>query len=94
MLKKRDAIIVKIKARKRKNIHKYGIEIPRSAEHAYELDKRNGDIFCRKAIEKGMFNVGVPFQKLEKDEATPIGWKTATEYTILDVKMNFTRKAT
>lgn len=40
-----------------------------------------------------MFNVGVAFQILENDEATPVGWKPATGHIIFDVKMNFTRKA-
>ena len=44
-LKKRKAIISKVRARVRKVTHKYGIEVHRSAQHAYELDQNNNDTF-------------------------------------------------
>ena len=37
----------------------YGIEIPRSVDHAYKIDKKNKDKFWRDAICKGMHNVGI-----------------------------------
>ena len=42
-LKKRDWIISAINSKTRKKSHKYGIELPRSVEHAYQLNKQNGD---------------------------------------------------
>jgi len=44
-LRKRDVIISVIKSRTRKTSHKYGIELPKSVEHAYELDSKNGNTF-------------------------------------------------
>ena len=92
-LKKRDAIISKIKSRVRKTTHKYGIEVPTRVEHALELDKKNGNTLWQQAIEKEMHNVGVAFQILEEDENLPVGWTKATGHMIFDVKMDFTRKA-
>ena len=40
-LRKKDAIISKIKAKAQKKSHKYGIEIPKSVRHAYQLDGIN-----------------------------------------------------
>ena len=42
-LRKRDIILCKIKGRIRRTTHKYGIEVPRNVEHAYKLDKKNGN---------------------------------------------------
>jgi hypothetical protein len=42
-LRKRDLILSKLKARIRKTMHKYGIEVPTSIEHAYELDREYGN---------------------------------------------------
>ena len=92
-LRKRDIIISKIKARIRKTTHKYGIEIPRSVEHAKELDEKNNNSLWQEAIDKEMHNVGVAFQILEDDEHVPVGWKKATGHMIFDVKMDFTRNA-
>ena len=92
-LRKRDIIISKIKERIRKTTHKYGIEIPRSVEHAKELDEKNNNSLWQEAIDKEMHNVGVAFQILEDDEHVPVGWKKATGHMIFDVKMDFTRKA-
>ena len=56
-LKKRDRIIASVNSKYKKKTHKYGIEIPNSVQHAYELDKKNGNDFWRKAIQKEMGNV-------------------------------------
>ena len=92
-LRKRDIIISKVKARIRKTTHKYGIEVPRSVEHAKELDIKNKNSLWQDAIDKEMHNIGVAFQILENDEHVPVGWKKATGHMIFDVKMDFTRKA-
>ena len=43
VLKKRDRIISKVTKRYTKVTHKFGIELPSSVEHAYELDKKSGN---------------------------------------------------
>jgi hypothetical protein len=92
-LRKRDVIIAAVKARARKVSHKYGIELPTSVEHAYELDKKNGNTFWRDAIKKEMHNVGIAFEILEDGENIPVGWKKASGHLVFDIKMTFERKA-
>ena len=92
-LRKRDVILAAVKSRVRKTTHKYGIEIPRSVPHAYEIDEKNGNHFWRDAINKEMRNVGVAFEVLENDTPLPVGWSKVTGHLVFDVKMDFTRKA-
>ena len=80
-------------SRARKTSHKYGIELPTSVEHAYEIDAKNGDNFWRKAIEKEMYEVGVAFEILDGNRSVPVGWRKVTGHLVFDVKMDFTRKA-
>jgi hypothetical protein len=55
-----------VKARVRKTMHKYGIEIPTNVKHAFEIDKRNGNTWWRDALAKEMTEVGVAFEVLEE----------------------------
>ena len=92
-LRKRDRIISAVRARVRRVTHKYGIEIPTSIEHAYELDRKNGNDFWRKAIEKEMTELGVAFEILDDSTPTPVGWSKQSGHLCFDVKMDYTRKA-
>ena len=92
-LRKRDVILSSIKKRIRKTTHKYGIEIPTSIEHAYQIDSKNKNHFWRNAIQKEMTNVGVAFEILSTGKKAPPGWKGASGHLVFDVKMDFTRKA-
>ena len=58
-LKKRQVILSALKKRIRKTTHKYGIEIPTSVEHAFELDRKNGNNLWKDALEMEMYNIGV-----------------------------------
>ena len=49
-LTKRQVILAPLKKRIRKTAHKYGIEIPTSVEHAYELDRKMGTTSGRKHL--------------------------------------------
>jgi hypothetical protein len=92
-LRKRDVILASVKRRIRKTTHKYGIEIPSSVEHAYEIDKQQGNTLWRDAIRKEMFNVGIAFEVLDEGQKAPAGWHKVTGHLVYDVKMDFTRKA-
>jgi hypothetical protein len=92
-LRKRDIILSKMKARIRKTTHKYGVEVPTSVEHAYRLDRENGNTLWRDALAKEMTNVGIAFEVLEEDQQAPPGWRKVTGHLIWDLKMDFTRKA-
>ena len=92
-LKKRDRIISAVRNKVKQQSHKYGIEIPRSVQHAYELDKRNGNNYWRKAIEKEMRNVLVAFDILHDEQNISKQFKELGVHMIFDVKMDMTRKA-
>jgi hypothetical protein len=52
--------------------HKYGVEVPRSLNHARELDKKNGNTLWMAAWKKEMTNVSIVFEILEDRE--PARW--------------------
>eukprot|EP00804_Cyclotella_cryptica_P028067 CCRYP_017276-RA/>CCRYP_017276-RA protein AED:0.08 eAED:0.14 QI:0/0/0/1/0.25/0.2/5/0/724 len=60
VLKKRDRIVSLVKrgARYHKRTHKYGIELPKTVEEAYAIDRATGTTFWHDAIEKEMKNSG------------------------------------
>ena len=93
VLKKRDRIIAAVNSRVKRATHKYGIEVPRSVKHAYEIDKKNGNKFWQNALKKEMANVGIAFKILEDYEKIPVGYTKSSGHIIFDVKMDFTRKA-
>ena len=67
MIKKRAHIISLVKKRSAcylKKTHKFGVEVPKSAKYALELDKHNGNAFWQDSIAKEMKNVPVAFQIL------------------------------
>eukprot|EP00957_Ditylum_brightwellii_P000108 7827-Ditylum_brightwellii.AAC.1 len=82
-----------MKARIRKTIHKYRIDIPMSLLHAFEIDAANGNTFWKGVIMKEMTNIGIAFEILENDMTTPTGWNMVTGHIIFDVKMDFMRRA-
>jgi hypothetical protein len=91
-LKKMKVIISAIKSCKQTS-HKYGVEIPRSIDHARELDKNNNNRLWMAANEKEMSNVSIAFEILEDGEHAPTNYKKSSGHLIWDVKMDFTRKA-
>jgi len=56
LIRHKDKIIGCIKSKYWKTTHKFGIEIPKSVEHALEIDHKMGMDHWRKAIEKEMKN--------------------------------------
>ena len=92
-LRKRDIILSKLKARLRRTVTKYGIEVPTSVDHAMELDKKNGNTLWFNALQKEMTNVGIAFEILECGQQAPPGLRKASGHLVWDVKMDFTRKA-
>ena len=97
MIKKRAHFISLIKKRSARNLkktHKFGVQVPKSAKHALELDKQNGNTFWEDSIAKEMKNVRVAFQILDENEEVPIGYKFIRCHMIFDVKMeDFRRKS-
>ena len=96
LLKKRSRLIKATKAAKKRHLRtnfKFGIELPRSVEHALELDAASGTTFWHDAIVKEMTNVRVAFRVLDAGDKAPPGYKHIPLRMIFDVKMDFTRKA-
>eukprot|EP00804_Cyclotella_cryptica_P001262 CCRYP_012757-RA/>CCRYP_012757-RA protein AED:0.45 eAED:0.45 QI:0/-1/0/1/-1/1/1/0/166 len=90
VLKKRDRIISLDKCRSARyynRTHKYGIEIPKSVEEAYAIDKATGTTFWCYAIEKEMTNVHVAFDILADGAAPPPDHQFICCHMIFDVKM-------
>jgi len=54
VLRKRNRIIAKLKSKYWTRTHKFGIQVPKSAEQALQLDKEAGNDLWRKAINKEM----------------------------------------
>ena len=73
-LKKRQVILSALKKRIRKTTHKYGIEIATSVEHAFELDRKNGNNLWKDALKMEMYNIGVAFEILEDGKTAPAGY--------------------
>ena len=92
-LRKRDCIIAGVNARVAKTTHKYGVEVPRSVDHALKLDRINGNTHWRDALRKEMDNVKVAFDILPDHKDLPPGYRKASGHIIFDVRMTLERKA-
>jgi len=101
-LKRRQRMISKVKSKYWRSTHKFGIEIPKSVNDAYEIDRLTGTNHWTKAIEKEMRNVRVAFEKIDGVDEKKMrtgkvkpGYSFCSTHMIFDVKMDgsFTRKA-
>ena len=80
-------------ARLKKLIHKYGVEILRSIEHAREIDQRNKKNSVMDALKMEMDNVEISFDIKEDGTPIPVGYKESSGHLVWDVKMDLARKA-
>ena len=64
-----------------------------SVNHAYEIDKGNGNTLWCDGIKKEMTNVGIAFEVLEEGEKAPVAWHKVSGHLVFNLKMDFTRKA-
>ena len=92
VLRKRDRIIKKVKARYWANTHKFGIELPKTVEDALKIDERTGTDFWRKAMGLEMNNVLSAFEFID-DDVVPKFYEHIDCHIVFDVKMDLTRKA-
>ena len=65
VLRKRDQIIAKVKAKYWRATHKFGVQVPKSIDKALKIDHKAGTTFWKKSIEKEMANVRVAFNVLK-----------------------------
>ena len=61
VLRKKSRLLSKLKSLYHKTNLKFGLDIPRSIEHAHRIDAANGNYFWRDAIKKEMTNVKFAF---------------------------------
>ena len=57
-----------------KRTHKFGIDVPKTANEALELDQKNDNNFWDDAIAKEMKDVCVAFKFLLDGQSAPIGY--------------------
>ena len=88
VLKKRTAIIAKIKTKYWVRTHKYGIKIPRNTAEAKAFDAKNGNMLWWDSITKDMKNVRVAFEEFEGDvKDIPKGYQHVDCHLIVYIKM-------
>lgn len=94
-MKKKKAIISKVRSKYWQRTHKYGIRMPKSVEEAYQIDLEEGNTLWRDAIAKEMNKIRDAFELYTGDPSTLIGYQEITTHWIFDIKLgeNFRRKA-
>ena len=94
-LKKRKAIIQKVRSKYWQRTHKYGIRIPKTVAEAKDIDKENGDTMWMDAVRLEMKNARIAFKEYDGNLEQLISFKQITAHLIFDVKLgeNFRRKA-
>ena len=90
-LRRRDHFISKVTSKYWSTTHKFGIEMPKSVEHALELDKKNGNTLWYDAIQKEMKNVKIAFREWEGGTIKDIkkNPQLLPGYTFINCRMNF-----
>ncbi len=73
---------------------KFGIEVLTSVDHAFEINKQNGNTLWADAIGKEMKDVRIAIKCLNPGERAPLDYKWIKCHMIFDIKIeNFRRKA-
>ena len=94
-LRKKKAILQKVKSKYWEKTHKYGIRVPKNVREAREIDAENKNTLWQDAISLEMKNNRVAFETYEGRIEDLIGYEQITGHLIFDVKLseNFRRKA-
>ena len=80
-------------SRARRVSHNHGVELPSTVKESCEIDKKNGNVFWRDAIEKEMHAIRIVFEILEDDKFVPKNYKREKGNALFDVKMDVTRNS-
>ena len=94
-VKKKKAILSKVKSKYWQRTHKYGIRIPKSVREAYEIDRENNNTYWHDAIQQEMPKIINSVEEFDGKIEDLIGYQQITGHIIFDVKFseNFRRKA-
>ena len=88
-LKKRTAIIVKMKSSKHwERTHKYGVRVPRNVKEALEIDAENGNTLWADAIGLEMKNIRVAFEEYDGKIEDIVAYEQISGHLIFDVKLS------
>jgi hypothetical protein len=73
----------------------FGVEIPKNAKHALEMDKPNGNNLWRESIDKEleMINQFQTFRRLKKNERLGLDFKMVPYFIVFTNKFDGRRKA-
>jgi hypothetical protein len=93
VLRKRDVIVSTVISRVQHTSSKYGIELPTLVRNAIKINQKNGNTLWQDALSKEMGNVCIAFEIFGPGVKAPPGWHKVSGHLILDLKMDFTRKA-
>jgi len=102
-LRKKEAIMAKVKSRYWRTSEKFGLKLPHSVEEALKIDTENRNSHWRDAIKKELLNVKIAFEIYRDRDITPKmvredskllpGYQEIKYHFVFDIKMDFTRKA-
>jgi hypothetical protein len=95
VLRKRDRITSKVKSKYPGRTHKYGIEIPKSMDHAKRIDAANGNTLWQDAVQEEMAKINPALDSIPGDVDSYVGYQRITGHLIFDIKPSegFRRKA-
>ena len=71
----------------KKLTHNYGVEILRTVEEEYILDRENGNSLWRDALYNKISNLIVSFDILEYDQPMTPRWGRTSRNIVFDVRM-------
>jgi hypothetical protein len=87
VLKNRSRIIDDVTKRYHKRTHKFGIEVAKSWDDCFRLDKENDNTLWQDVVRKDTKNVRIAFQILNDDDDIPPTYQETRCHMIFDVKM-------
>ena len=76
-------------------VYQFGVEVPRSIKHAYELDEKSGTTFWQDAINKELQQLMdyKTFRDMGRGSRPPEGYKNIRVHFVFAVKHDLRRKA-
>jgi hypothetical protein len=90
---RRDRIIAAAPTKRyHKRTHKFGIEHPKTAKEALEIDRRMGTSYWREALDLETKNVRVAFDVLDDEDEIPVGYRQIRGHLIFEIKMGSLRR--
>ena len=95
VLRRRNRIIAKVKAKYWRTTYKFGIRVPKYVNEALAIDKENGNTLWYNAIQKKKENVCVAFEAWEEGSLDDsrrgqklVGYQEIHCHMIFDIKMD------